>query len=52
MKAGEAKSVATPAKSGTPFFNKGADTALLSDTSAEKQFIPCSKETDRRSAQR
>jgi hypothetical protein len=39
MKAGEAKSVATPAKSGTPFFNKGADTALLSDTSAETPFF-------------
>lgn len=40
MKAAEAKSVATPAKSDTPFFNKGTDTAMLSDSPAKTPFFP------------
>lgn len=39
MKAAEAKSVATPAKSDAPFFNKGTDTTLLSDSAAETSFF-------------
>lgn len=39
MKAAEAKSVATPAKSDAPFFNKGTDTALLNDSSRETSFF-------------
>ena len=39
MKTAEAKAVATPAKSSTPFFNKGADTALLKDSPGTTPFF-------------
>lgn len=39
MKAAEAKSVATPAKANSSFFNKGADTVLLSDSATQTPFF-------------
>ncbi|SHE51896.1 eCIS core domain-containing protein [Pedobacter caeni] len=39
MKAAEAKSVATPAKANSSFFNKGADHALLSDSTTQTPFF-------------
>jgi bacterioferritin-associated ferredoxin len=39
MKVAESKSVATPAKANSSFFNKGADTALLTDSASETPFF-------------
>ncbi|WP_367867724.1 DUF4157 domain-containing protein [Pedobacter sp. WC2423] len=39
MKASETKSVATSAKTDSPFFNKGTDTGLLNDNATETAFF-------------
>lgn len=39
MKVAESKSAATPAKANASFFNKGGDTALLSDSATETPFF-------------